>query len=59
MAVLNKDWTPKQYSVSSNEDEDEHLDAEDAILSSAGLQNHDGYSSDEHGVEADEEEVKV
>jgi hypothetical protein len=33
------EWSPKQYSVSSNEgevdadDDDEHLDAEDAILS--------------------------
>lgn len=52
MAVLRsrEDWTPKQYSVSSNE-EDDNLDAEDAILSSGDLRNQDGYSSDE-GEEA-------
>ena len=40
MAVLreSREWSPKQYSVSSNEEpdedeDDEHLDAEDAILS--------------------------
>jgi hypothetical protein len=38
-AVLrgSRNWSPKQYSVSSNEEEenedDEHLDAEDAIIS--------------------------
>lgn len=46
----HREWSPKQYSVSSNEEEeeDEHMDAEDAILiSPCGLRRDEEVSSDE------------
>ena len=55
MAVLRsrEDWTPKQYSVSSNDDEDENLDAEDVILSpTTDLRHQEPYSSEEEIEEA-------
>lgn len=50
--LRSRDWSPKQYSVSSNE-EDEPMDAEDAILSPSGMR--DPYSSEDLD---DEEEQK-